>query len=77
MTTCSRCRNITRRSLRNAPLATVRAPLSAAGLRAYRSGKSVRLKVSFNPSGRGKTQTKTVVVKRAKAKATARGGSTR
>jgi hypothetical protein len=67
----------TRRKLKGGPVATVRAPLSAAGLRAYRSGKSVRVKVSFNPSGRGKTKTKTVVVKRAKGKATARGGSTR
>lgn len=65
----------TRRKIKRGPVATVRAPLSAAGLRAYRSGKSVRVKVTFRPTG-GKAKTKTVVVKRAK-KATARGGSTR
>lgn len=66
----------TRRSLREAQLATVRAPLSRAGLRAYRAGKSVRVKVTFKPT-KGKATSKTVVVKRAKKKATARGGSTR
>lgn len=69
----------TRRKIKRGPVATVRAPLSASGRRAYRARKSVRLKVTFRPSGGGKTQTKTVVVKRAKAKAKAkaRGGSTR
>lgn len=66
----------TRRKIKGGPVATVRAPLSRAGLRAYRAGRSVRVKVSFKPS-KGKTKTKTVVVKRAKKKATARGGSTR
>jgi hypothetical protein len=66
----------TRRKIKGGPVATVRAPLSRAGLRAYRAGKSVRVKVTFRPS-RGKAKTKTVVVKRAKKQATARGGSTR
>lgn len=66
----------TRRKIKGGPVATVRAPLSRAGLRAYRAGRSVRVKVSFKPS-KGKTKTKTVVVKRATKKATARGGSTR
>ncbi len=66
-----------RRKIKGGPVATVRAPLSAAGRRAYRAGRSVRVKVSYRPSRRGKTKTKTVVVKRAKKQATARGGSPR
>lgn len=64
------------RTIKGGPVATVRAPLSSAGRRAYRAGRSVRVKVAFRPKGGGKTKTKTVVVKPAK-KPSARGGSTR
>ncbi|MFA4928439.1 MAG: hypothetical protein WC558_07975 [Patulibacter sp.] len=67
----------TRRTLKQAPLATVRARLNASGQRARRAGKSVRVKVAFRPARGGKTKTITVVVKPAKKKASTRGVSLR
>ncbi|MBF6619268.1 MAG: hypothetical protein ITG02_03440 [Patulibacter sp.] len=67
----------TRRTIKSAKLATVRVPLSAAGQRARRAGKSVRVKVTFRPRGGGKTKTTTVTVKPAKKQASTRGSSPR
>jgi hypothetical protein len=73
----------TRRTIKQSPVATVRARLNATGQRARRAGKNVRVKVTFRPdkkrgeAKRGKTKTTKVTVKPARKTASTRGSSPR
>ncbi len=67
----------TRRTIKQSPLATVRARLTASGQRTRRLGRSVRVKVTFQPTGGGKARTTTVTVKPPAKKSSARGGGSR
>ncbi|MDQ2700900.1 MAG: hypothetical protein M3Y23_06185 [Actinomycetota bacterium] len=59
----------TRRTIKNADVASISAKLTAAGKRAYKGRKAIRLKVSFDPKVKGvKTKALRTTVKRAAAK---------